>query len=307
MKMTFQKLVGEFCWLAFFIVVSCQKDNFISQMNTSIKAQAELAAHDNSQIVAVAQDAMDVTGAALAGKGISNGRYAANQRTADGYDDDMDCAPSISSTFSIDRSHPDSIIYSGTLTIDYGTGLLCEDSTEVRKGKLIDAFNLIVTTKDSITYNLTESVTFQGYQKDSVQVDGVFTITSTSHAMSTLTIQNAKITYSNGTFVTWSGTLTNHYIRNGYLDWDQESRQVTGSISGMNREGVAFSASITKPILFEYSCSRRIPVSGTIDLTVGSVVSTIDYGTGTCDRIYTITAGGTTTTYTFKRHHHDDA
>ncbi|SRR5258706_3242643 len=303
MKIKFQKLVAPFCWLTFFMVVSCQKDNFMDHMNASMKT--ELAAHDNSQIIAVTQDAMDVTGAALAGKGISSGRYAANQRTTDGDDGDMDCAPSISGTFSIDRSHPDTIVYSGTLTIDYGAGLYCKDSTEIRKGKIIDTFNLIVSTKDSITYNLTESVTFQGYEKDSVKVDGVFTVNSTSDAMSTLTVQNAKITYSNGTSVSWSGILTSHYIHNGYYDKDQESRQVAGSISGTNRDGVDFSASITKAILFEYSCSRRIPVSGTIDLTVGSVQSTIDYGTGTCDRIYTITTGGTTTTYTFKRHHVD--
>jgi hypothetical protein len=301
MKTRFLKLVIQISWLLSFVAISCQKENVTNQPVASIEAQTELAAHDHSQIVAVTQDAMDVTGAALAGKGISNGRYSANQRM-DSHD--MDCAPSISGTFSIDRSHADSVVYSGTLTIDYSNGSLCKDSTEIRKGKLTDAFKLIVRLKDSITYNLTESVTFQGYQKDSVKVDGVFTSKSTSDAMSILTIQNARITYANGTFVTWSGTLTNEYVREGFHERDEESRQVTGSVSGMNREGVAFSTSITKAILYEYSCSRNIPVSGTVDLTVGSVVSTIDYGTGTCDKDYTITTGGNTTAYTFKRHHH---
>jgi hypothetical protein len=248
---------------------------------------------------------MDVTGTALAGNGISNGRYSADQRTAD-HGQEMDCAPSISSTFSIDRSHADSIIYSGSLTIDFGTGSFCKDSTDVRKGKLTDAFKLVVRLKDTIAYSLTESVTFQGYQKDSVQLDGAFTSVSTSDTLSTLTIQNAKITYSDGTSVTWAGTLANHYIRNSYYKHErsQESREVTGSLSGMNRAGVAFSTSISKAILFEYACSRSIPVSGTIDLTVGSAASTIDFGNGTCDKDYTITTGGTTTTYTFKRHHH---
>ena len=298
MRTTSLKFVVHLSWLCLFALVSCQKENVNTQ--TSPQGQTERTAQDNSQIVALTQDALNVTGAALAGKGINNGRYAATERTSD---HDMDCSPNISGTFTIDRT-ADSVVYSGTLTIDYGTGSSCEDSTEVRKGKLIDAFKLIVHLKDSITYNLTESVTFEGYQKDSVTVDGMFTNKSTADAMSTLTIQNAKITYADGTFVTWSGTLTNQYIPEGFHERDQESRQVTGSISGMNRAGVAFSATITKAILFQYACSRNIPVSGTIDLTAGAVASTIDYGNGTCDKAYTITTGGTTTTYTFKRHHH---
>jgi len=301
MKTTFLKQIVQVSWLAVLVAVSCQKEVVFDPATK--QAQTEATARDNSQMIAIAQDAMDITGSAMASNGISNGRYSANERTT-GHGMDMDCAPSVSSTFSIDRTHKDSIIYSGSLTIDFGTGLYCKDSTEVRKGKLIDAFKLIVRLKDTLSYNLTESVTFQGYQKDSVQVDGVFTKVATSDATSTLTIQNAKLTYADGTSVTWSGSLTNQYIREGLHELHQQSRKVTGSISGMNRQGVSFDASITNAILFQYSCSRNIPVAGTIDLKVGTTESTIDFGTGACDKEYAITTGGTTTTYTFKRHHH---
>jgi hypothetical protein len=122
--------------------------------------------------------------------------------------------------------------------------------------------------------------------------------------MSTLTIQNAKVTYGDGTSVTWNGSLTNQYTRIKFHELHDESRKVTGSINGTNRQGTSFSATISKAIVFNYSCSRNIPVAGTIDLTVGSAASSIDFGSGTCDNEYTITTGGTTTTYTFKRHHH---
>ncbi len=304
MKTTFLKLMVHVSWLAFLVAASCQKENVSGSTPVSTQAQTEMTAHDNSQMIAIAQDAMDVTGSAMASNGISNGRYSESQRTS-GHGMDMDCAPSIiSSTFSIDRTHKDSVIYSGSLTIDFGTGSNCKDSTEVRKGKLIDAFKLIVRLKDTLSYNLTESVTFQSYQKDSVQVDGMFSKVSTSDAVSTLTIQNAKLTYADGTAVTWNGTLINEYILEGFHELPQESRKVTGSINGMDRQGVSFSSSISNAILFEYSCSRDIPVAGTIDLMVGSVASTIDFGSGTCDKDYTITTGGTVTTYTFKRHHH---
>lgn len=295
------RLGVQISWLVFIVMVSCQKENVNNP--TSTQAQMEVTAKDNSQMIAVAQDAMDATGVALGAKGISNGRYSANQQSGD-QDMSMSCQPSISGTFSIDKSHTDTLIYSGSLTIDYGTGTFCKDSTEIRKGKLIDAFKLVVALKHRDKYNLMESITFQEFQKDSVQVDGVFTSQSTSDTLSVLTAQNAKITYKDGTSVSWNGSLTNRYILNGnFHERSNESRQVTGSISGTNRQGTSFSTTITKAILYQYSCSRNIPVTGTIDLTVGTMSSTIDFGTGTCDKEYTITTNGTTTTYTFKRHH----
>jgi hypothetical protein len=309
MKTNFLKLIVHVSWLVALVAVSCQKDGMVNPPAAVAQAETQTTAHDNSQMIAVAQDAMDVTGSALATRGISNARYSAGTRVADGSmattSLDMDCAPSVSGSFSVDRTHKDSVIYSGSLTIDFGTGTYCKDSTEVRKGKMIDTFKLIVSTNDSVSYNLTEMVTFQGYSKDTVTVDGTFTSVSTSDAMSKLTIQNAKITYKDGTSVSWNGSLTNKYVRIAFQEMHQESREVTGSISGTNRKGTSFSATISKAIVFDYSCSRNIPVSGTVDLTVGTVSSTIDFGSGTCDKVYTITTGGTTTTYTFKRHHHD--
>src|SRR5882672_11299516 len=273
MKTTFLKLGSQISWLSFFVAVfSCQHEDIMHRAPT-VQAQTEITAHDNSQALAITQDAFNATGAALAAKGISNGRYAADGRISDGDlgEHVLDCQPSITSTMAIDRSHPnDSIVYTGSLTIDYGTGIFCKDSTEVRKGKLIDIFKLFINLKDSISYVLTESVTFQGYEKDSVKVDGVFSSKSTSDTTSTLSITDAKITYADGTFVTWSGTLTNQFMLTSSHERDQASRQVTGSISGTNRAGAAFSASITKAILYEYACSKNIPVAGTVALTVGS-------------------------------------
>jgi hypothetical protein len=309
MKTQFQKCVNRLSWVILFGTVawSCQKDYVNHQV--SPQAQTEIAAKDNTQIVASAQDIMDVTAGALAGQGVTDGSGSSYGRVEGG---ELDCAPSISGSFNIDRSHPDSVIFSGTLTIDYGSGTACKDSTEIRKGKITDTFLFIKTFTDSASFSLTQTVTFQGFQKDSVQIDGTFTSKSTSPSVSILDIQNAKLTYGDGTFVTWSGTLTTTLHRSMYAGgkvedggMDAGSKEVTGSISGTSRSGVAFSATITSPVLFSYSCSRHIPVSGMIELTVGGVVSDVDFGSGTCDKIYTITTGGTTTEYVFKRHHHD--
>jgi len=299
------KSVVQASWLLAFLV-GCQNESMMIQSPEQIKAQAEVTTHDNAQMVSVAQDAMDATGAALGSKGISNGRYIAGRDSDDneGENNGNNCASIISSSFTVDRSHPDSVVYSGMLSIDYGDGTTCRDSTEIRKGKITDSFKFVIRYKDSVSYRLTESISFQGYQKDSVKVDGLFTSESSSNATSVLNIQNAKVTYANGTSVTWGGTLTTVYNRDSYHRRNQESREVTGSLSGTNRSGAAFTASITKALLFDYSCSKNIPVSGTIDISVGTGSSTIDFGAGTCDRNYTITTNGQVTTYTFKRQDH---
>src|SRR6478609_2092933 len=111
---TMSRLGVQISWLVFIVMVSCQKENVNNP--TSTQAQMEVTAKDNSQMIAVAQDAMDATGVALGAKGISNGRYSANQQSGD-QDMRMSCQPSISGTFSIDKSHTDTLIYSGSLAI----------------------------------------------------------------------------------------------------------------------------------------------------------------------------------------------
>jgi hypothetical protein len=67
------KSVVQVSWLLVFLV-GCHNESLMVQSPEQIKAQAEVTAHDNAQMVSVAQDAMDATGAALGSKGISNGR-----------------------------------------------------------------------------------------------------------------------------------------------------------------------------------------------------------------------------------------
>jgi len=301
MKKQFLNRVIQTSWLAF-VIFSCQQETPSQLTTAQEQVQVQATAADNSQIVATSQDVMDVTGSAMPSQGIVAGRAASYNGTTNL---DLDCAPIISSSITIDKSHLDSIIYSGSLTLDYGTGVYCKDSTEIRKGKITDSFVLLISTKNSLSFNLKETITFQGYQKDTISVDGTFISTSSSSDSSTLTIQNAKITYADGTFVTWSGTLTNSYLHKQNTPVSIGGfRELTGSINGINRKGVSFTTKITNGILFDYSCSRDFPVEGTVDITVGNVLSVLDYGTGTCDKDYTISSNGKVTTYTFKRHHH---
>lgn len=287
------------------LVISCQRDGFMPPFTFASQAQLEAAALDNGEILSATHDVMDFTAGALAGQGVTDGNSSPFGRATGS---SLECAPTITNSFNLDRTHPDSLILTGTLTIDFGTGAGCSDSSEVRTGKVTDHY-VFIKVISSRAFHLTETLGFEDFKKGMVIVDGTFIRTTSSELVSTLQIQDARLTYPDGTFATFTGQLTStillgtEAVYNGCI-----AKEITGSITGITRAGSEFSTSIDDALVFKYGCNRKIPVSGTIDLTVGMIESRIDFGDGTCDKIYTITSGGVTTSYSFghKRGEDDD-
>lgn len=301
------KLLSPALWAALFILAmwACQNEN---AEEPSVNASATTSAQDNTQIVAVTEDVLDITADGLTSEGFAGGRIAGDHED----DDDNDgtngggnCHPSISGTFDLDKTDPDSLIYTGTVTIDFGDGSSCEDSTHVRKGKIIDHYTITLVhhKNEGFTFSSTETITFEGFYKDSTQIDGTFIIKSSTGEPTTVEAKDAKITYADSTSFSWAGTLTFDYEKDsGSRHCKGNTMNVTGSLSGTTRTGADFTATITKELVFKRGCfgkSSFIPVSGTIDVTTGGVTSTIDYGDGSCDKDYTVTAAGVVTEYTY--------
>jgi len=266
-----------------------------------------MAAKDNAQIVAATKTVMNITAGAMGQKGVMGGRITDGDHPDDGNhpgegdnEDDNDetgCKPSIKGTFSLDTTHTDSLIYSGSVTIDYGDGSTCKDSTHRRTGKITDTYLSIISFKDSIRFSSTETITFDAFHIDTVQVDGAIIVKSSSNGPTTVETKDAKITYADGTFATWSGTLTFQHEKGEGRHWRGKTVKVTGTLTGTNRAGLPFTATITKDIVYQFGCfskHRFIPVSGTVAIAVGGVTSNIDYGDGTCHSHFAITADGET-------------
>ncbi|HEY8937805.1 MAG TPA: hypothetical protein VIM65_21405, partial [Cyclobacteriaceae bacterium] len=190
------------------ITWACQDNNESPKVNSEqTKAQTAQSARDNTSIVASTQDALELTSQAFDNEGLTSAQATASGRL-DGHfhGDKHDCEPSISGTYSIDNTHQDTIIYSGSMTIDYGDGSTCKDTVNVHKGKLTNAFTLIVSLHDSITFSSTQTLTFVGFSKDTTTLDGVFITKKATGKPATVETDNAKITYPDGTSTTWSGT-----------------------------------------------------------------------------------------------------
>ena len=284
-------------------MMACQNGNDVTPSGNLSGASAAA----KSQMVATTQDVLGITSDALSGESISGGRTATiNTGPHWGHHDG--CRPTVTRTHPSVSITKDSLVYSGSVTIDYGHGGDCGgDSTtvHVHKGKIMDSFTLtaVLVNDSTIAETSTQTITFAGCSRDSVQIDGTI-VSSVVNNVNTVSIQNVKLTYADGSSITWAGTLTYTYDNGGTLrDFSDDTKTVTGSLSGVGSDGTSYTNSISKPVTYKFSCLENkisAPVSGTIEVTAGGTTSVIDYGDGTCDNTYTITAGGTTTSHTFK-------
>lgn len=284
-------------------MIACQNGNDVTPAGNTSGAAAAV----KSQIVVTAQDVLGITSDALSGESISGGR-AATINTGPHWGHHDGCRPTITRTHPTVSITKDSLVYTGAVTIDYGQGKNCGgDSTavHVHKGKIMDSFTLtaVLVNDSTIAETSTETITFSGCSRDSVQIDGTI-VSSVVNNVNTVSIRNVKLTYADGTSITWSGTLTYTYSNGGTpRDFSDDTKTVTGSLSGVGSDGASYTNTISNAVTYKFSCLENkisAPVSGTIEVTAGGSSSVIDYGDGTCDNTYTITAGGTTTSHTFK-------
>lgn len=202
-------------------------------------------------------------------------------RTENGVRDEiLDCA-------TVERDTVNQVI-----TIDFGDG--CEGRRgRVRSGKIIVTYD-----GDRRTVGSFRSVTFENFFVDSTQVEGTRTKTVTAVDAENLsitvdiTLTGGKLTFGDGTSATREAQKTRVW------EFDASGDHVTtvsGSASGVNRDGLEYRMDITEEIVFQRSCWRAgvfVPVSGVKMFTVGESTAIIDYGDGECDNLATKTQDG---------------
>lgn len=186
-----------------------------------------------------------------------------------------------------------------TTTIDFGTtDQLCADGRK-RRGKII-----INHTGRYWAQGTVITITFDNYYVNDNKVLGTKTLTNGGVNAQGQPFFNVNVNGSielanNGGTITWNSQRTRTYLAGyttpGYL-WDDKI-QITGSASGTTASGNTYSATITNPLIRDFTCpsgaGRWHFVQGTIVLSVtGRSDRTLDYGSGTCDNLATFTVDG---------------
>lgn len=181
------------------------------------------------------------------------------------------------------------LVPKGILFIDFGNGCT-DDHGSVRKGKIKIAYN-----GRRFLPNSSVATTLQGYEINGVKIEGTRTIENTSassmsHLVFKTTMTEGMITWPDGTTIRRDETTT--WERKLGSTPDQTQWFVTGSASGTNRSGLDYSMTITSKLVYKRECANDkiyIAVEGTKELVAENKKVTVDYGTGACDKLVTVT------------------
>jgi len=190
------------------------------------------------------------------------------------------------------------------ITIDYGEGCVGKHGRE-RKGKII-----INYTDRRFVSGAVHVITFDDFYVDGKKVEGTRTRTNISDSVEDylkfrIELSEGKVTWEDGSFATREAVWETTRVRTPNPINDERIR--TGSASGVNREGLTYTVTITKAVIWKRGClpAKRImiPVEGikVKEFEDGTSLS-IDYGDGTCDDMVTITKDGVSKTVELKKH-----
>mgnify|MGYP006139798381 FL=1 len=176
------------------------------------------------------------------------------------------------------------------ITLDFGAG--CTSNGITRKGKVIFTYTGSFSIPGSSVVT-----TFQGYEVNGLKVEGTRTITNTGINIQNfeitlaVKIQNGKVTWPDGKI---SSFITDQ-VRKITLGSSGYQASVTGTGSGTSKTGISYTASISEPLIVTQSCVESgisIPNKGKINFSYLSIIFTVDYGAGECDKKLTISYPG---------------
>lgn len=218
----------------------------------------------------------------------TKGRFAMAKAASDstGWEDYESCA-TITETENADGSF--------TIVEDYGVDG-CEEFGTLVKGKIIGTFS----SKDGVEN--VETI-YEGFSYDGMKMDGkmigIFTWDinnkdSTDFSYSSNWKEELTISFESGEIYTIKSDFSQEYKGDKLV--------MKGSYGGKESNGDSFSSVISSPLVFDFSCDGGnifVPVRGVESCTYNEEVFSIDYGSGACDNIATITENGESYTINF--------
>lgn len=280
--------------LMLFGMVACENNDFVLSNAEKHKLTRSSTATTHQILVSV-QEAMDIAFSVLSSEGISIEGTSASSST---------CLPTLYRNYIVDNTHYDTIIYAGSIIMDYGIGAPCGDTGNLRAGKINNTFTYIINTDNpetanSLSSSLREVITFDNYKRESFAFDGRISLFAETGNADTLKTNDMKITFPDGSIVLWGGTLINEIVKN---ERGELVRSITGNLQGSTADRKFFKATMLTGITYNYECSGTdslVPVKGIVEVKVNDWTALVDYGDGNCDRVYTVTIDKSELSYTF--------
>lgn len=202
---------------------------------------------------------------------------------------DADCDPVV--TF-------DTLSSPRTITIDFGSENCTANNGRTRRGRILVSYTGRYRDEGTVI-----TITPDNYYVNDHHVQGTKTVTNLGtnnegHLHFSVSV-NGTVTAPDGS---WTATHQANRVRTwiegeGTANIFDDVYLITGSGSGVNRNGNAYSVNITTALRVQVGCPWI--TAGTVEvLPEGRPTRTIDYGNGSCDGTFTVTVNDNTFTVT---------
>jgi hypothetical protein len=198
-----------------------------------------------------------------------------------------------SSVMTITIDKPDSTNFPKIITIDYGTTGYIDSRNDTLKGKIIVTISGKLWKSGS-----TKTIRTVDFYVNDNNIKGVKVITdnglnAAKDPSMTEDVSDTIIRVDKSTIIRNSTRTRVRIDDNGTpkIFWDDKF-SITGSTTGINAKGVAYTVEITNPLII-YN-NYKFFVQGTISTTTQSRTAILDYGDGTKDNKATLTINGVT-------------
>jgi hypothetical protein len=185
-------------------------------------------------------------------------------------------------------SPSDAAVWPKTVTIDYGATGCTGINGYVRKGKIIYTLNKKLMNTGAVL-----NVSFDNYTVNGYKLEGTYTITNNGSANGlnvSIQLTNGKVTYPDGKFYTKETNTT--WIQSagqGTLIILDDEFDVTGT-GTVTADGNTLTATSKGNLHRTVVCTNT--VSGILDLTYNNIAGSLNFGTGTCDKLAILTVAG---------------
>ena len=197
---------------------------------------------------------------------------------------------------SVDPPFPD-MTFPKVLTIDFGDGV-ADLLGNIRTGSIEIHATGLYRDEGAVLTTTPNNYTLNGYL-----IEGVKTVTNNGinaegNTNFDISIVDGKVTDPDGEFATWNSERNREWIVGesttflsdgipGILD---DAYSLTGSASGVNRNGLSFTMDIIDPLIVSLDC--KWIKQGVLEINPDGVdTRSLDYGDGECDNQATISVG----------------
>lgn len=186
-----------------------------------------------------------------------------------------------------------------TLRINFGSSnCMCNDGRN-RRGTIVITYNGHYRDSGTVW-----NISFDNYFVNDNQVLGTKTVSNLGHNQAghlvyDVNVNGSLVLANNGGTITWTSQRQREWTAGeSTSQWSDDVYSITGTASGTSASGNSYSATITNPLIRNMALGcRRHFVQGTVEVTPSNKpMRTIDFGTGACDDIATVTINNNTYT-----------